>query len=80
MAMATRGYNPAKRKHCVNSAWYRGRKVRILAGAPHAGKIGIILGVGPERVTIRVPLGKNPGEHDEGAYLPQYLRLIAGKP
>lgn len=72
-------YDPAKRKRCVNVYWRNGRGVRILHPAfGYGGKKGIIVGVGPEKVYVRIILGKKPGEIDEVAYpdpLTQ-LRLI----
>ncbi len=77
------GYNPAKRKRCVGSAWSEdrpwreGRHVRILHAAyGYGGRIGIVVHVGAERILVRIKLGKRPGDWDVVSYLPKHLRLI----
>lgn len=70
-------YNPATRKRCVNVAWRNNRHVRILHPAfGYKGKIASIMNVGPERVLVRITLGKKPGDWDAVSYLPGDLRLI----
>lgn len=64
-----RVYNPAKRKRCVNVAWRKLRKVRILDPTfGYKGKIGVIQHVGEDKVYVRVTHSKKPGDHDEVAY------------
>jgi len=71
-----KGYNPAKRKRCVNVYWTRGRRVRILdCPFGYAGKLGTISDVGEKFVYVCIKLGRKPGEHTTIAYPPKNVRL-----
>lgn len=75
--MIRKGYDPAKRKRCVNVYWKVGRKVRILAPDwGYGGMKGTIMHVGEDFVYVRIVFSKKIGDHDEVAYYPQHLRLI----
>jgi len=71
-----KGYDPGRRRRCVNVYWRVGRHVRILHPAfGYKGKIGSISSVGAERVYVRIKLGRKPHEWAEVAYLPEHVRL-----
>jgi hypothetical protein len=77
----TKAYNPATRKRCVNSAWRKGRRVRILVDDfGYGGKAATIDSVGERFVYVKVRTGKKPEDWDAVAYLPKHLRLIAQAP
>lgn len=72
-----KGYDPTKRKRCVNVAWRKGRRVRILTNEfGYGNKVADIMDVGVTYVYVQVRTGRKPADRDVIAYLPASLRLI----
>jgi hypothetical protein len=72
------GYDPGKRKRCVNVAWSSGRRVRILHPAfGYGGKTATITGVGERFVYVTIKTGRKPDQWEAVAYVPGDLHLIA---
>jgi hypothetical protein len=72
-----KGYDPGKRKRCVNVAWRNGRHVRIKeCPFGYVGKVAAITGVNETFIYVHIKLGRKPHEWDAVAYLPKNLRLI----
>jgi hypothetical protein len=75
----THHYDPGTRKKAVT--WSIGTRVRILPGAPeYTGKKALVHGVNAETVTVQVPLGRRPGDHDFIRVKPQFLRKLPTQP